>query len=109
VFRTAIRGQRLAAVVIGLLVAVGVSVAVSHRVRADRVDFVATASSDSGAAITKYRWDFGDGSPIVETTEPRATHVYDKGSRGTYTAYVEAVNALTRSNVASATVRVIRR
>ena len=86
-----------------------VSVAVSHRVRADRVDFVASASSDSGAAITKYRWDFGDGSPIVETTEPRVNHDYSKGSRGTYTAYVEAVNALTRSNVAAATVRIIRR
>jgi hypothetical protein len=53
--------------------------------------------------------DFGDGSAIVETTEPRVRHEYNKGSRGTYIAYVEAVNALTRSNVASATVRIIRR
>jgi hypothetical protein len=86
-----------------------VSASVSHRVRADRVDFVAQASSESGAPITKYRWDFGDGSATVETTEPRVTHEYGKGSRGTYTAYVEAVNALTRSGVASATVRIIRR
>jgi subtilase family protein/PA domain-containing protein/PKD domain-containing protein len=106
------RGDLSAQTALGLLhkfVTDNVSVAVSHRVRADRVDFVAEASSDSGAEITKYRWDFGDGSPIVETTEPRVTHEYGKGSRGTYTAYVEAVNALTRSNIASASVRIIRR
>jgi minor extracellular serine protease Vpr len=90
-------------------VADSVSVSVTHRVRADRVDFVAQASSARGAAITKYRWDFGDGTPIVETTEPRVTHEYGKDSRGTYTAYVEAVNALTRSGVGSASVRIIRR
>jgi minor extracellular serine protease Vpr len=90
-------------------VADSVSVSVTHRVRADRVDFVAQASSARGAAITKYRWDFGDGSPIVETTEPRVTHEYGKDSRGTYTVYVEAVNTLTRSGVGSASVRIIRR
>jgi hypothetical protein len=106
------RGQLSPQSALGLLhdfVADNVSVAVSHRVRADRVDFVAQASSDSGAAITKYRWDFGDGSPIVETAEPRVTHEYGKGSRGTYTTYVQAVNALTRSGLASASVRIIRR
>ena len=60
-------------------------------------------------AITNYRWDFGDGSPIVETTVPSVTHDYGKGSRGTYTRHVEAVNALTRSGVASATVTIKRR
>lgn len=106
------RGALSAQSALGLLldfVTDNVTVAVSHRVRADRVDFVAAASSESGAAITKYRWDFGDGSPIVETTVPRVTHEYGKGSRGTYTAYVEAVNDLTRTNVAAAMVRIIRR
>ena len=37
------------------------------------------------------------------------THEYGKGSRGTYTAYVEAVNALTRTGVGSATVTIKRR
>ena len=37
------------------------------------------------------------------------THEYGKDSRGSYTAYVEAVNALTRSGVGSASVRIIRR
>jgi subtilisin family serine protease len=86
-----------------------VSASMTHKVTADRVAFVATASSESGAPITKYRWDFGDASPIVETTEPRVTHEYGKGSRGTYTAYVEAVNDLTRSGVGSATVTIRRR
>ena len=86
-----------------------VSAAVTHKVHAARVDFVAQASSASGSEITMYRWDFGDGSPFVETTEPTVTHDYGKGSRGTYTAYVEAVNALTRSGVASTTVTITRR
>ena len=105
------RGELSPQTALGLLhdfVSDSVSVAVSHKVRADRVTFVAQASSARGAAITKYRWDFGDGSPIVETTVPSVTHEYGKGSRGTYTAHVEAVNALTRSGVAAATVRIIR-
>jgi PKD repeat protein len=84
-----------------------VSVALNGRERPNRtVVFTARASSQSGAAITKYRWDFGDGSPIVETTAPNATHVY--AADGEYTAHVEAVNALTRTNVASTEVKVKR-
>jgi PKD domain len=84
-----------------------VSVAVSHKVTADRVASIAQASSTK-STITKYRWDFGDGSPIVETTAPTVTHEYGKGARGTFTVNVEAVDALTRSGVASASVRIIR-
>ena len=105
------RGQLSPQSALGLLhdfVADSVSVSVRHKVTADRVAFTAQASSARGAAITKYRWDFGDGSPIVETTAPTVTHEYGKGSRGTYTVNVEAVNALTRSGVASASVRIIR-
>ena len=106
------RGELSPQTALGLLhdfVADSVSVAVTHKVTADRVRFNATASSARGAAITKYRWDFGDGSPVVETTAPTVLHEYGKGSRGTYTAHVEAVNALTRTGVASASVRIIRR
>ena len=81
---------------------------VTHKVTADRVAFVAQASSARGAAITKYRWDFGDGSPIVETTTPSVKHEYGKGSRGTYIVHVEAVNDLTRTGVATATVTIKR-
>ena len=106
------RGQLTAQSALGLLhdfVADSVSVSVTHKVTADRVAFTAQASSARGAAITKYRWDFGDGSPIVETTASTVNHEYGKGSRGTYTVHVEAVNALTRSGVAAASVRIIRR
>jgi subtilisin family serine protease len=105
------RGDLSPQTALGLLhdfVVDSVSVAVTHKVTADRVAFVAQASSARGAPITKYRWDFGDGSPIVETTVPSVSHEYGKGSRGTFVATVEAVNALTRSGVATATV-VIRR
>ena len=107
------RGQLSPQTALGILhdfVADSVSVSVTHRKTTSKaVAFLAQASSARGAAITKYRWDFGDGSPIVETTVPFVVHEYGKGSRGTYTANVEAVNALTRTGVASATVTIRRR
>jgi hypothetical protein len=107
------RGDLSPQTALGLLhdfVADEVSVSVTHRKTTSKaVAFVAQASSARGAAITKYRWDFGDGSPIVETTVPFVTHEYGKGSRGTYEAHVEATNALTRTGVASATVTIRRR
>lgn len=93
---------------LGLLhdfVADRVSVKLRHTARASRVDFVATTSSERASAITTYRWDFGDGSPIVETTEPRVWHDYGRHARGRFTARVEAVNALTRSGIATTSVR----
>ena len=105
------RGQLNAQAALGLLhdfVADSVSVAVTHKVRGKRVDFAVSAASAVGSQITKYRWDFGDGSPIVETTVPSVTHEYGKGARGTYTVYVQAVTELTRSGVGSASVRIIR-
>ena len=81
-----------------------VSVTVRHKARSSRVDFVATASS-TRSAITKYRWDFGDGSPIVETTQPRVTYDYGKRARGRFTTYVEAASTLTRSGVGSTSVK----
>jgi PKD domain len=80
-----------------------VSVTLKGNSKPSGVTLVAQASSASGAAITKYRWNFGDGSPIVETTAPTVVHDY---AEGTYTAQVEAVNALTRTNVASTSVHV---
>ena len=90
-------------------VADSVSVAVTHKVRGKRVDFAVSAASAVGSEIVKYRWDFGDGSPIVETTGPSVTHEYGKGARGSYTVNVQAVTELTRSGVGSASVTIIRR
>jgi minor extracellular serine protease Vpr len=99
-------GDLSAADAVGLLhdfVTDTVSVAVTNKVRGRRVEFVAHAQSSRGAAITEYRWDFGDGSPVVQTTSPRVAHEY---ARGTYTVVVEAVDGLTRSAVGTTTVTV---
>ncbi len=43
------------------------------------VDFDASASTpSSGATLTSYAWDFGDGSPVVTTTVPTVSHTYTK-------------------------------
>jgi minor extracellular serine protease Vpr len=80
-----------------------VSVAVTTKVRSGRVEFVAHAASSRGAPISEYRWDFGDGSPVVTTTSARVTHEY---ARGTYTVLVEAVDGLTRSGVGTTSVTI---
>lgn len=56
----------------------------------DNAEFVATASSARASTITTYRRDFGDGSPIVETTERRVRHDYGRHARGRFRARVEA-------------------
>jgi PKD repeat protein len=40
------------------------------------VAFDASHSKSSGVMITGYTWNFGDGSPTVQTTGPTATHTY---------------------------------
>ena len=57
----------------------------------------ATAASSVGAAITKYRWDFGDGSPYATTTGPTAHHKYQH--RGTYEVRIEATDSLGHTSV----------
>jgi len=50
------------------------------------VDFDGSGSSDpdTGDTLTAYRWDFGDGSPVVTTTTPTTNHTYT--TRGTFPA-----------------------
>jgi subtilisin family serine protease len=69
-----------------------------------RVTLTASASSSVGAAITKYRWDFGDGSPYVTTTGPSVKHKYQH--RGTYEVRIEATDSLGHTWVGHATVPV---
>lgn len=52
--------------------------------------FNATATSTAPTEFVRYRWDFGDGSGIVETTEPTVSHTYN--TPGTYQVRVEATN-----------------
>jgi hypothetical protein len=55
------------------------------------VSFSATAASNTPTSVVRYRWDWGDGSPIEESDGPNATHSYT--AAGNYTARVEATNA----------------
>jgi hypothetical protein len=55
------------------------------------VTLTASATS-SGGSITGYRWDFGDGSPVVTTSGPTATHHYTKAR--TYSVRVEVTDSL---------------
>jgi subtilisin family serine protease len=54
-------------------------------------------AASSNGAITGYRFDFGDGSPVVSGTEPTAAHTYDRF--GTYPVVV-----LARSDLEAAAV-----
>jgi subtilisin family serine protease len=56
-----------------------------------RVTFTAEARSNTPTEFVRYRWSFGDGSAIVETSEPQVTHQYN--APGTYQAQVEVTNS----------------
>ncbi len=53
--------------------------------------FTATAQSNTPTTFVRYRWDFGDGTPFVETTEATVVHRYARP--GTYQVRVEATNS----------------
>jgi minor extracellular serine protease Vpr len=53
--------------------------------------FTATAQSNTPTSFVRYRWDFGDGSPILETDQATVVHQYDKA--GTYQARAEATDS----------------
>lgn len=44
------------------------------------VHFDASSSSSPIGTIAKYRWDFGDGSPVVTRTTPTISHTYTHGN-----------------------------
>jgi PKD repeat protein len=61
-----------------------------------------TSTSPSGAPITNYRWNFGDGSPVVNTAAVTTTHTYTV--QGTYTVTLIVTtgsNGLTGSTTGS--------
>lgn len=69
--------------------------------RGKTVTFTAAVSSSVGAPFISYRWDFGDGSPVVTTTAPVVVHRYRGGK---HTVTVEATDALGHRAVGSRTV-----
>jgi subtilisin family serine protease len=69
-----------------------------------RVTLTANASSSVGAAITKYRWEFGDRSDWVTTTGPTVTHKFRRS--GTFKVRIEATDGLGHTSVGRALIRV---
>ncbi len=61
------------------------------------VTFTAQASTNTPASIIRYRWNFGDGSPIVETSEPTISHTYS--AAGTYQVQVQATTSYGHSAI----------
>jgi subtilisin family serine protease len=53
--------------------------------------FTATAETNTPATFVRYRWDFGDGSPILETDQATVVHQYAKA--GVYLPRVEVTDS----------------
>ncbi len=64
------------------------------------VNFTASANSSKGGEILRYRWDFGDGSGIQETTTGAVSHQYQV--EGLYHAYVEVLDSYGHKAVSQA-------
>jgi subtilisin family serine protease len=52
--------------------------------------FSAQAQTNTPTSFVRYRWDFGDGSPVVETGEPGVGHSFAQA--GSYRVRVEATD-----------------
>lgn len=61
--------------------------------------FSVSAASTLNAAITQYRWAFGDNSPVITTTVPSVQHVFRVPGSDLLT--VEAMDALGHTGVAT--------
>jgi len=59
--------------------------------------FNASASDDEDGYIVSYIWDFGDGTPTVNETDPIATHTYTTGGAKTITLSVTDDTGLSNS------------
>jgi PKD repeat protein len=57
------------------------------------VTFDASASTPDGGTIISYVWNFGNGTPIVETNQPVITHAYTE--TGDYLVTLTGANATT--------------
>ncbi|MFC0005195.1 PKD domain-containing protein [Micromonospora siamensis] len=66
----------------------------------------ASASVPGTSAITSYRFDFGDGTVVTQST-PVATHKY--ANPGTYTVMVDVTDSDGRTNATNQMVSVLRR
>ena len=65
-------------------------------------DGSASVSPSPGATITDYKWNFGDGSAVLDTgSTPTTSHVY--GVRGKYTVALTVTDSLGKSSQATLT------
>lgn len=55
------------------------------------VSITAEASTNTPASFVRYRWDFGDGTPVVETNQAQVVHTYKEP--GSYHVRVEATDS----------------
>jgi subtilisin family serine protease len=55
------------------------------------VEFNAAPQSNTPTSFVFFRWDFGDGSPVLESTTPNVSHRFEQP--GTYQVRVEALNS----------------
>ena len=72
--------------------------------QASTVSLSASAASSVGATITRYRWDFGDGTPVVTRNGPNVNHTFQ--ASGSYDVRVEATDSLGHRAVSHLTVDV---
>jgi len=57
----------------------------------ETVTFNASSSIPNGGVITSYFWDFGDGTPLMNTTNPITTHAYS--TFGNYTVILTVADS----------------
>lgn len=75
--------------------------------RGETVTFDASASTPDGGEIVSYAWDFGDGTPIVEESDPVTTHVY--AAAGDYIVTLNVTDSEGRWDTETKTVTVVLR
>jgi len=72
----------------------------------DTVTFDASSSTPSSGSITSYAWNFGDGSPLVNTTSPTTSHKYT--AAGNYTVSLTIKDSVGLTNTATKTITVLQ-
>ncbi|MGQ9539102.1 MAG: PKD domain-containing protein [Candidatus Bathycorpusculaceae bacterium] len=73
--------------------------------RGETVTFDASASTPDGGTIISYAWDFGDGTPIVEESDPITTHVY--AATGEYIVNLNVTDSEGRWDTETKTIQVV--
>jgi hypothetical protein len=73
---------------------------------AKTMTFTASGTSSTGASFSTFRWDFGDGSPVVTAGGPTIEHRYRAAGR--YVVRVETTDSLGHRTVGNRTVVIPR-